>query len=953
MLSAKLHDIGIVYDRFKQYLHDNYITSEEILDVLCDYAGNSEILKNSELVFDGFTGFTPIQYKLIKILLETSKKITVTVTIDVREKINVSDGMENLFFMSKEMISRLHTINDEVFRNEKPLDDILIEGHSKRFKGEKLAFLEENLFRGRFVRYKAKETQDNTDENSEISLYNAKTCKEEMQYAASEIIRLTRFEGYRYRDIAIVSGDMSAYGVMAGNILKQNGIPVFVDAKKPVTDNPLVELVRGILDVLQKNYSYDTVFRYLRSGLTGISRRETDILENYCLATGIHGSSAWHNVWTRKGRSKNNFDIAELNAIRERIIQPIVPLEEILKNKKSTVRERVVALYEFICRLGCFESLMALAKTNDSESEYEQIYKKTIELFDKMVELMGDHVVELSEFARIIDSGFQEIKVGLIPAVSDCVMIGDIERTRLDDIKVLFFMGMNEGIIPKKNDNRGVLSEADRDCLESMDVELSADAHRKAFVQRLYLYLILTKPSDRLYLSFANKGNDGAGLLPSYIIRVIRQMFPELSVTESSDVTGQLGYIRIPKSELVYEENQFIEDLGETLALQLYGEELYGSVSAFEKFTGCMFSYFLKTGLELEERDEYSFEVTDFGTVMHSIIENVCREMKDEKRPLGSLSDEERLEKIEKVIGDISKNYSDDILFDTSRNTYLITRMTKLADRTLWALGRHMDAGSFNSEEFELEFRMDTEQLALDEGYGRMVIKGKIDRIDIFEDDENVYVRIVDYKSGNSQFDLLQTYYGIKMQLVTYMNAAMQYEKKHHKGKHIVPAGIYYYNISDPILEVEEDIAQNGDELEKMTLEKLRMDGATNSNENIIKMMDGTQEDKSLVIPVEFKKDGSAKKSGKLYSTDQLNLLGQFMSRKMKDIGKQILDGSVSVNPYSSAGKTPCEYCPYSAVCGFSGNLKSGYRYLKKFEDAEMWENMEKGVDENGKQLDD
>jgi ATP-dependent helicase/nuclease subunit B len=429
-------------------------------------------------------------------------------------------------------------------------------------------------------------------------------------------------------------------------------------------------------------------------------------------------------------------------------------------------------------------------------------------------------------------------------------------------------------------------------------------------------------------------------------------MFPELAITESSDVTGQLGYIRIPKSELVFEENQFIEDLGETLALQLYGEELYGSVSAFEKFTGCMFSYFLKTGLGLEERDEYSFEVTDFGTVMHSIIENVCREMKDEKRSLGSLSDEERLERIEKVIGDISKNYSDDILFDTSRNTYMITRMTKLADRTLWALGRHMDAGSFNSEKFELEFRMDEEQLALDEGYGRMVIKGKIDRIDIFEDDENVYVRIVDYKSGNSQFDLLQTYYGIKMQLVTYMNAAMQYEKKKHKGKHIIPAGIYYYNISDPILEVEDEPDEN-EPLEEMMLEKLRMAGATNSNENIIKMMDGTDEDKSLVIPVEFKKDGSAKKSSKLYSTDQFNLLGQFMSRKMKDIGKQILDGNVSVNPYSSAGKTPCEYCPYSAVCGFSGNLKSGYRHLKKFEDAEMWENMEKGVDENGKQLDD
>ena len=949
LLNAKMRDIGLVYDRFKQYLHDNYITSEEILDVLCDYVDKSDIIKNSELVFDGFTGFTPIQYKLIKILLENARKITVTVTIDVTEKPNVMDGMENLFFMSKEMINKLHVISDEVCKNQLPLDDILVEGPSKRFNSEQLAFLEKNIFRGRYERYDS--------DNNNIRIYNARTVKEEIQYAASEIIRLTRHEGYRYRDIAIVSGDMSSYGVMAGNILKQNDIPVFVDAKKPVTDNPLVELIRGILEVILKNYSYDSVFRYLRSGLTGITRQETDILENYCLATGIHGRSAWHKTWIRKGRAKNGFVLEDMNRLREQIIEPVRELEDVLKCKTSTVRDRVKALYEFLCRLGCFDKLMKLAKSIDSESEYEQIYRKTIELFDKMVELLGDQIVDMSEFNKIIDSGFQEIKVGLIPPSSDCVVVGDIERTRLDDIKILFFLGTNEGIIPKKNDNRGVLSEADRDKLESMNVVLSADVRRKAFVQRFYLYLILTKPSDRLYISYSNKGADGAGILPSYIIRTIRQMFPDVTVTELGDVTEQFGYIRIPKAELVYEENKFIEDLGETLALQLYGDVLYGSVSTFEGFTGCMFSYFLKTGLKLEERDEYNFAVADFGTIMHSIIENVCRQLKDEKRSPGSLSADERRQMIGETIDKISKDYADDILFDTNRNQFLIKRMTELADKTLWAVGKHMDAGVFAPDAFEFPFEMDREQIALNEGYARMVIKGKIDRIDICEDDDNVYVRIVDYKSGNSQFDLLKTYYGIKMQLVTYLDAAMQIEQKRHPYKHIIPAGIYYYNMSDPILDVDGDALddESGEvrDLDEMTLEKLRLAGATNSNINIIKMMDSEERSKSLVIPVDFNKDGSVKKSSKVYNTDQLNVLGRYMERKMKDVGKEILNGNVAVNPYSSGTNSACDYCPYSSVCGFTDNLKSGFRYLKKFEDEQMWENMEKGVDENGKQLDD
>lgn len=946
LLNAKMKDIGIVYDRFRQYLHDNYITSEEILDVLCGLVPKSSVIKKSELVFDGFTGFTPIQYKLIKILAENAGHITVTVTIDTREKYNVLDGMDNIFFMSKETISKLHMINDELFKDEQPLQDIFIEGPSKRFKSEQLSFIEQNIFRGRYSRYVCDKTKEGADN---IQIYNAKTCKEEMQYAASEIIRLTRNEGYMYKDIAVVSGDMSVYGVMAGNILKQNDIPVFVDAKKPVTDNPLVEIIRSVLDVILKNYTYDSIFRYLRSGLTDISRQDTDILENYCLATGIHGRTAWNKTWTRKGRAKNGFRLEELDGLRQKITEPLSELEPVMRDKTSTVRDKVTALYEFICRLDCYDRLMSLAKENDSESEYEQIYQKTIELFDKMVELMGDQVVELSEFNRIIDSGFQEIKVGLIPPSSDCVMVGDIERTRLDNVRVLFFLGINEGIIPKKSDNRGVLSEADRDCLDKMDVALSPDVRRKAFVQRFYLYLVLTKPSDRLYISYASKSTDGSGLLPSYLIRTIRQMIPDVAVTERDDVINQFGYIKIPKADLVYEENQFMEDLGEIMALQLYGDVLYGSVSTFEGFTGCMFSYFLKTGMGIEERDEYSFEAVDFGTIMHSVIERICRRVKNEKRSLGSLTDEERKKAVNETIEAVSKDYADDILFDNSRNEFLIKRMSELADKTLWALGKHMDAGIFAPDEFEFPFELEKEQIAVGENKARMVIKGKIDRIDICEDDDNVYVRIVDYKSGKSQFDLLKTYYGIKMQLVTYLNAAMKIEKKRHPDKHIIPAGIYYYNMSNPILDA---VPEECEDLDDMVLEQLRLAGATNSNTDVIKMMDGTDNGKSLVIPVEFNKDGSVKKSSRVYNTDQLNMLSDYMELKIKDTGRKILSGNVSVNPYSFGGMTACDYCPYSVVCGFTDTLGGGYRYLKKFEDDVLWGNIKEGVDENGEQLD-
>lgn len=952
LLKSKISDIGLVYDRFKQYLHDNYITSEEILDVLCDLVEESERIRNSELVFDGFTGFTPIQYKLIRILAGCCKNITVTVTIDVGEKFNVMDGMENIFFMSKEMISKLSKINDEICREKHPKDIQIIEGDCKRFKSRQLAFLEKNIFRGGVNQYIYNSGEDKN--HQDIRMFNARTVKDEITYAASEIIRLTRQEGYRYRDIAVVSGDMSTYGVLAGNVFAQNSIPVFVDAKKPVTDNPLIEMIRGVLDMIYKNYTYDTVFRYLRSNMTGIAREDIDILDNYCLAVGIHGSSSWHKPWTRKGRASNGFVLSDLNGLREKMLKTVIPLEEVLKSKDATVKDRVTALYEFLRSNNCQEKMSRMGEECDRKSEYEQIYKKVIELFDKMVELLGNQVVSLFEFNKILDSGFGEIKVGLIPPSSDCVVVGDIERTRLNDIKVLFLLGTNEGIIPKKSENRGVLSEADRDYLDSLNVELSADVRKKAFVQRFYMYLILTKASERLYVTFSNKGNDGASMLPSYIIRTIKQMFPGIITLKEGDVTDQLSFIRIPKSELVYEKDVFTGDLGEALALRLYGDTLYGSVSSFENFTGCMFSYYLNHGLLLKERDIYSFEVSDFGNVMHSLLEQICIDVKSKNQSISSLSDEERLKLVTNAIEKISTTYSDSILSDSNRNRFLVDRMTKLADKTLWAVGKQLSAGVFTPDGFEVPFEMEGRELALDKGFGRLIIKGKIDRIDICEDDENVYVRVIDYKSGKQEFNLLETYYGLKMQLITYLDAAMKIEEKRHPGKRIIPAGVYYYNIDDPIIEIAPQEAKkcnSKQDISDKILEKLKMAGFTNSNKNIVKMMDST-EDKSIVIPVAYNKDGGFKAYSKVYNTEQINNLVDYMELKSVDIGEAILDGKTDINPYRTGTDTACRFCPYRAVCGFSGDSNNRYRNIKKFDDEIIWDNIKKGVDENGKRMD-
>ena len=610
-LSAKLKDIRLVYEEFMAFLSTNYITSEEILDVLCGLVEKSKLIAGSEIIFDGFTGFTPIQYKLMRLLLVYSKGIKISVTIDKKERPTGHEGWNNLFFMSKEMMNRLIAICEEEGIN---VDDTVCVDRdiNYRYEGAKdLAYLERNLFRYKGGVYTG------TPEN--IRIYEGSNPKEELQYIVSEILQLTRKEGFRYRDIAVVTADLETYGKVAANMMKQNDIPAFLDYKRSVAANPYVEMLCSALEIVEKGYPYDTMFRYLRTGLTGISRHDIDMLENYCLAVGIRGSRAWHEPWKKKmKRSTYQPELETLNALREQIMAPLLNLEAVLKDKEANVRAYVTAVYEFVTALHSAEQIKALSECEPAGNEYEQLYAKVLELFDRIVELLGEEKVSLKEFNRIVAAGFEEMKVGLLPPTSDCVMIGDIERTRLDNVKVLFFAGVNDGVVPKKNENCSVLSETDRSILEAQEIVLSPSAREKAFIQKFYLYLMMTKASHRLYLSYAKKSSDGKTALPSYLIRNVRRMFPDVRITDADRQDGQFVYLKIPKQDIEWNTENYIKTLSENAALLLYGTQLKGSISAFETYASCRFAYFLEYGLKLSQREEYRFAVQDFGTPLLS-----------------------------------------------------------------------------------------------------------------------------------------------------------------------------------------------------------------------------------------------------------------------------------------------------------------------------------------------
>lgn len=955
----KLQDISKVYQGFQEYLEGNYITNEEMLDVLCQVVAQSEILRDSVIALDGFTGFTPVQEKLLRELLHICQDVIVTVTIDGREDPYVLKHNYQLFAMSKQTVTSLVKIAKE----ERILirDAItLYENPPYRFReNEAMAFLERNIFRYSQNVF--------TKEQNSIHLHCGRNPKEEAEYVMGEIRRLVRTKGYRYREIAVIAGDVSAYADYIEKMAEVYEVPIFMDYKRSVLLNSFVEYIRSLLAMIEQNFTYEAVFRFLRTGFVQFQNEEIDELENYVIALGIRGYKKWNETWTRKYRGIETEDLERINEIRERFVNGISNITQVLKKRRKTVEEITLALHEYFLQeevqkqVEMYEEKfqergeLALAK------EYAQIYRIVIEIFDKFMELLGEEFLGLKEYCELLDAGFEEAKVGVIPPGIDEVMIGDIERTRLKDIKILFFIGANDCYIPGKMSGKGLLSEQDRNVFEAGKVALAPNGKEKMYIQKFYLYLDLTKPTDRLYISFSKVGSSGKSLRPSYLLQEVRKLYPNLQVeeekkklcemelTKKSAIKQVVAGIRNSKSSFTDEwlelysayrkdpkwgevmerlvEAGFYrrpeDTLSQKVAEELYGEQIEGSVTRLERFAACAFAHFLSYGLRLRERKEFKFEAIDLGNVFHSAIEIFSRKLVKSGYTWTNLPEEMADQLIEESVEMSVADYGNTVLQSSARNEYMITRIKRLMRRTVWALSKQLAKGDFVPSGYELSFG-----------------NGKIDRVDVYETSEKVYVKVIDYKTGAKNFSLSALYYGLQLQLAVYMNAAVELERRRQPWKKVVPAGIFYYKMKDPIVaKVDEE------ELENAILSELRLDGFVNAEKEVIDHLDRDFSGNSLVIPVGKNKDTSLSKASKALPEEDFETISSYVKKTVSELEEKMRNGEIQVSPYEMGSITGCEYCDFRGICGFDEGIEGcSYRKLGKLSDEEVLEQMRKEV---------
>ena len=504
-LAMKLKDLKTLYRGFQDYIRDHFITTEETLDVLRRSLSKSKILKGSVVVFDGFTGFTPIQNRLIQELMRVCAETIVTVTIGVGEDPYKMDGEQKLFHLSKKTVADLEKLaaEAEVERGE----DLFVKGGPNRFaKAPALHYLEQNLFRYQYEPY--------AGEQQEIHMFEALSPREEVHQTALYIRHLIREQGMTYRDIAVVIGDLEGYASYVETEFGQLEIPCFLDRTRGIVLNPMIEYIKSALQLYIKDFSYDTVFHFLRSGMADISREEIDELENYVIRTGARGYRTYSRLFTRRteelqGNAEGSEQAEEKTMERlNRIRQQFMDAVEILHmGSQEKAGDYVSHLYDFLEQNQVQQKLLNYQQQFEKEGdlsrarEYAQIYRLVMDLLDQVYELLGEEEISRQEFADILEAGFGEITVGTIPQNVDRIVVGDMERTRLKQVKVLFFLGVNDGNIPKNASKGGIISDMDREFLIESGTEMAPSPRQQMYIQRLYLYLNMTKPSEQLYLS--------------------------------------------------------------------------------------------------------------------------------------------------------------------------------------------------------------------------------------------------------------------------------------------------------------------------------------------------------------------------------------------------------------------------------------------------------------------
>lgn len=1005
ILHHKIHDILTVYRDFEEEVSRLYMDEEDTLDKLAERIPSSDYVKQADIWIDGFRSFTPQELSVIRQLLPSANSVTISLTLDKPyDAMNMPNEM-NLFYSAGMSYVKLKGIAEdtaiECITDHLPTDP----SPSPRYAASALAHLEAG-FEGRRVRMK--------DAGHEgIHVFAAENRRAEVEGVLREIRRLARDEGVRFRDMAVLVRNLGDYGHIVAPLFKDYDVPYFLDERRDELHHPLAELIRSALDVINRRWKYEDVFRAVKTDLLlpldgSVSRYDMDMLENYVLASGISGYR-WTDGKPWKGVPSLSLEEdgpagSELNRsrflylmekCRETIVSPLFTFEKRFK-KAKTAKEQCIALFKLLEDADIARKLDALSSKALEEGSPEQarehrgIWTAVLDLLDQVVEMMGTEHLDAELFAGVIETGLAELKLGLIPPALDQVLVGSLDRSRTGKVSHVFILGATDGVMPQIQQEEGVLTASERVVLTEYGMQLGPDVTRKMMDERFLIYAAFTQASHSLWISYPLADEDGKSLHPSEMIRHLKRMFPGLEERPLLSRPGQapewkeqavfllrpdltmsylMGelrewrrgknieeswwevynwYLAHPEMHVRLErmlESVFYKNRTRTLSketsFKLYGTQLKTSVSRMERFALCPFSHFVSFGLKLKERQVYRLKAPDIGQLFHAALSKMAMKLKEQNLSWANLSREECVSYAEETVDVLAPQLQGEILLSTQRYGYIFRKLKNIVSRASIILGEQSRRGSFEPLALELDFGPDKPlpplTFTLDNGVVMQIV-GRIDRVDVAEgEDGEILLRVIDYKSSQTDLKLHEVFYGLSLQMLTYLDVLLTYAEE-WIGTEAHPAGVLYFHVHNPLLQSANGMGS--EQAEQELLKRFKMKGLLLADREVIGKMDTSLEKGySSILPVAVKTDGGFYSSSSVATEEQWDMLLSSVRGTIQDIGTRITNGDVSISPYRMQQQSACTFCPLKSVCQFDESMPgSEYNLLKRPDKKQAWD---------------
>ena len=994
----KLEDLYLLYSEYEAAIRGKYTDSEDYIDLFLGKISRSELVAGNHIWIYGFDSFAPKALSVIGELMQYAADVNLVLTYDDKREARDAD----LFALAETVIRNFENLAE---RRSIEVRKRAIPKTYTAERADKIQFIEQELYALPARKYARGGQSTNPAEGGaseaaaaavasggaagnadtasvaaagtdSLTLVAAANLYNEAESAACYVLELVRDFGYRFSDIKVICNDQETRGPILKRVFKEYGIDLVSDTSKDILQSSIVQYITALMDVVVEKYRTDLMIKMLKSGFGDLTNDEITDLENYAIKYKIRGTM-WKRPFVR-GESEYGVEaLVRMNAVREKALAFMPDLEAIFE--AETCGEFISGLYGFLYekvklpeKIADLTVLQTEQGRPDLAEETAQIWGKVIGIFDQMSEIMGEQKFRAAAFRDLFEAGISQVEIGILPPTKDGLMMGTMQRTRTGEMKALVVVGANEGVLPNEKPGSGLFGSDEKNLFKENGIELCKVDDVRFLEERMGIYRNLSKPRERLWISYSLSDAEGGPARPSGVFTKLAGLFGDTPVARDAlnrqsdaELVGAgpaglrhltealqaacegrplaphwheaLAWFKQNKPEalepiragIAFTNKQ--EDLGREMTAALYmgnigstreealepSPELSLSPSRLERYARCPFSHFVQYGLKPEERRIFEIAPREIGDIYHECLMEMSRHLTargiaitDPASPWMTISREECRTFVEDVIAKKSGTYREGILEAGNEEKYRGRRITDICEKVCWAVIEQVRAGEILRSSFEAPFGRGRRipPIPVNLGEGRTAYIEG--KIDRVDYLPGERVKIIDYKTGNENFSVAEAEAGYRLQLMLYLEASLERRMK--------PAGVFYFKISEPMVDAS-GAAIGPEEISDKIQKSFKLNGVIVDDPNVIRNVAGDFSGISDVVPIRINKEGLISGTGKdnLLTDEEFESLREKVCEKVTDICKSLAGGGIEIHPMKTAATSACAYCRYKGICRF------------------------------------